>query len=271
MASSKILLKIPPRDEEALTGSEFAKYLATIPPEERDKAIYSEIISGNIPSFLRKFVKIETVGVDLNGERHRVAYWVLPDYLSIGSDRDFIRIPMTPQTAQRIADQLNCLLPTKKIVDDIWRHATVKLHPQPIDVGKYDITSPLIFLLHQMLIENQRRGKPLGELTAGHKKDVVITNRLIEKPGRVAIYGWHYPDGKPIQPLSTVHHVSYYDYSHGIRLVKNTVLVDNTKITLESLLKDKVLCSLLSDEGAIHVTRYPYNISQKVFKKKKRD
>jgi len=261
MASSKILLKIPPRDEEALTGSEFAKYLATIPPEERDKAIYSEIISGNIPSFLRKFVKIETVGVDLNGERHRVAYWVLPDYLSIGSDRDFIRIPMTPQTAQRIADQLNCLLPTKKIVDDIWRHAKVKLNPQPIDVRKYDITSPLIFLLHQMLIENQRRGKPLGALTAGHKKDVVITNKLLKHPDRVAIYGWHYPNGKPIQPLSIVHKASYYDYSHGVRLVKNTLVIDGNKMALETLLKDTILSSLLSDEGIIYFTRYPIIIS----------
>jgi len=35
-----------------------------------------------------------------------------------------------------------------------------------------------------------------GQLTAGHKKDIVITNRIAGEPGRLFIYGWHYPDGK---------------------------------------------------------------------------
>ncbi len=61
---------------------------------------------------------------------------------------------------------------------------------------------------------------------AGHKKDVVITNRLTREQGRIAIYGWHQPTGIPIQPLSTVHGAGYADYSHGIRLVSDVVLID---------------------------------------------
>ena len=45
-------------------------------------------------------------------------------------------------------------------------------------------------------------------------------------PGKIAIYGWHRLNGAPIQPLSTVHGACYADYSHGIRLVSETVLVD---------------------------------------------
>ena len=66
------------------------------------------------------------------------------------------------------------------------------------------------------MIEDQIAGQYPGELRAGHKKDVVITNLLSERPKRVAIYGWHFPSSEPIQPLTTVHVDWYVDYSHGI-------------------------------------------------------
>ncbi len=72
---------------------------------------------------------------------------------------------------------------------------------------------------HQQRIDEQRFGLPLGELISGHKKDLVLSNRLRQLPDRVAIYGWHRAPGDPIQPLSTVHGARYVDYSHGVRLV----------------------------------------------------
>ena len=51
----------------------------------------------------------------------------MPDYLALGSNEDFVQIPMNPLTAQRIADQTGTSLPTKKIVDDVYRQAEVKL------------------------------------------------------------------------------------------------------------------------------------------------
>ena len=50
-------------------------------------------------------------------------------------------------------------------------------------------------------------------LTAGPRKDLVLTSRLWLDPGKVAIYGWHRARGAPIQPLSTVHGAGYADYS----------------------------------------------------------
>ena len=58
------------------------------------------------------------------------------------------------------------------------------------------------YLHHQRLIEEQLAGHPRGELVAGHKKDLVLTNRLWWRRDRVAIYGWHQGRGQPIQPLS---------------------------------------------------------------------
>ncbi|HET9751340.1 MAG TPA: hypothetical protein VFP52_00195, partial [Myxococcales bacterium] len=96
-----------------------------------------------------------------------------------------------------------------------------------------------------------------GELTAGHKKDVVVTSQLASKPGKVAIYGWHQANGTPIQPLSTVHGDFYADYSHGIRLVAGTIVVDGEEQKLEDVYRDPLLCGLVSDEGPLTFTRYP--------------
>src|SRR5690606_9057358 len=92
---------------------------------------------------------------------------------------------------------------------------------------------------------------PMGSLVAGHKKDVVVTPRLDSLPGRVAIYGWQRPDGSNIQPLNTSHTSEHVDYSHGIRFILDTVVIDGTPHELRMLLRDPLLAALLSDEGPI--------------------
>ena len=89
-------------------------------------------------------------------------------------------------------------------------------------------------------------------LVAGNKKDVVDSVRLLEKPNRVAIYGWHKLDGFPIQPLTIVHKDMYVDYSHGIRLVNKSLFVDGKPTTIAAVLKDPILRTLLSDETNPH-------------------
>ena len=91
---------------------------------------------------------------------------------------------------------------------------------------------------------------------AGHKKDVVIANQVLATHGKVAIYGWHRPDGKPIQPLYTGHAQSWVDYSHGVRLVSRRMTVDGKAMTIEAVLADPALAPLLSNEGVMLKTRY---------------
>ncbi len=67
----------------------------------------------------------------------------------------------------------------------------------------------------------------------------------------MAIYGWHRGNGKPIQPLSTVHQQSYADYSHGIRLVSDTAFVNDRPVSLTQLLADPAYAPILSSEGPI--------------------
>src|SRR5262249_5908759 len=179
---------IQPRPTDAIGGSAFVKQIATLKPAEREEAIANEALRGNIPDFLRKFQTITVTIKDKSGRERTAKYEVMPDYLAIGSDVDFVRMPMTPMTAQRIADAFGCAVPTRKVVDDVFRNASVKLKPSPLTEARESTDT---FAKHNELIEKQKAGKTLGELVAGLKKDVVITNRLGEKPNRVAIYGWH--------------------------------------------------------------------------------
>ena len=48
-----------------------------------------------------------------------------PDYLAVGSDDDFFRMPMTPVLGQQLADLTGCSLPTRKMVAAIYAQAAV--------------------------------------------------------------------------------------------------------------------------------------------------
>jgi hypothetical protein len=159
---------------------------------------------------------------------------------------------MSPITAQRLADRLGLLLPTKKLVDAINAAATVKLAPSPLPPGPQMMSNDY-YRRHHEAIEKQRAGR--AGLIGGHKKDVVVTNRLVARPDRVAIYGWHQLDGRPIQPLSLVHEASYADYSHGIRFVQPTMVVEGQERALADVARDPELCALVSDEGPLRSMR----------------
>ncbi|OWK41592.1 hypothetical protein FRUB_03670 [Fimbriiglobus ruber] len=239
---------IPKRPADAVGGTAFFQTLDGLTPAAREEAIEREILRGNIPDFLRAFRRVTVKAKDAAGKEHTATFEVMPDYLAVGSDADFVRVPMTPMTAARIADAFGCALPTRKVVDEVYRAASVKWDPKPMTEAR---ESPATFLRHNTLIKEQLAGEKPGELVAGVKKDIVITNRLAEKSNRVAIYGWHKPDGKAIQPLTIVHRDTYVDYSHGVRLMSRTVTVDGKPRDVRHVLYAADLCSLLSDEGPI--------------------
>ncbi|HUQ48080.1 MAG TPA: hypothetical protein VM053_07550 [Gemmatimonadaceae bacterium] len=246
---------IPPRAANAMGGSAFIASLARLSREEREHAIRRELLAGNMPSFLRKLRAVEATTTGSDGLKHTISYEVMPDYLAIGSDDDFVRMPMTPYTAQDFCDAFGFVLPTRKMVNDIWAASKTHLDPRPLTVER---ESPLTFFRHHEIIEEQLNGLERGTFVAGIKKDVVVTNRLAEAPKRVAIYGWHYPTGVPIQQVYIGHVDWYVDYSHGIRPVRRSMHVDGVVQPFEKIVKDTVLAGLLSDEGVLEVTRYGF-------------
>jgi len=235
-------------------GTEFYQTVAASKWRERDSLAKLEILAGNFPSFLRKFVRINVSLTDsISGKTISAYYYAAPDYLALGTDEDWARIPLTPMAAQAIADSFHCFLPTRKMVNDIYEQATVKLAPVPMYAFR---DSSVTMWQHHLIIEGQRKGKK--GLIAGIKKDVVLSGKVSHdsKPDREAIYGWHKLDGKAIQPLYTGHINWWVDYSHGIRLVYRTIWVNGKPMDYTAVLKDPALQKLLCDEEWCDFVRY---------------
>ncbi len=210
--------RIPPRRADAVAGTAFGARIRGLKGRDRDDVIVGELSAGNLPAFLRELERVYLSARDSKGTLHQAVVFVSPDYLAVGSNEDFLRVPLGFDAAVAIAHEFGFVLPTRKIVDTIYQQSALRLAPEPMTPGP-QMTSTDYFVEHNRIIEGQRQGQPLGQLVSGHKKDLVLTKRLLSKRGRVAIYGWHRRSGRPIQPLSTVHVARYADYSHGVRLV----------------------------------------------------
>lgn len=255
-------LKLKARKADALDGKAFANTIidSNLSLVDRENIIYKEIKNGNVPSFLRKLKKVSSIS-RINNHDYSVDFFVLSDYIAIGSNEDYMYIPMTPILAQRVANLLKCTLPTRKMVDLIYQNAQIKLEPQPIPPTKAMTTVP-VFITHNELVKTQLTPYLVqhnnSELTAGNKKDVIISTKIYsEKTPKVVIYGWHKLDGKAIQPLYNKHTNTWADYSHGIRLIQNKIWVNGKRTTIAKVLADPILNQLLSDEGVIEKAYYP--------------
>jgi len=248
---SSAALALPPRPASAPGGAEFAHRIAGLSGPARDTLITEEVRAGNLPPHLRH-ARAVTLSSPRAGSTARVTICVLPDYLAIGSDEDYLLVPLGLQPALSLAAEFGFALPTRRIVDAIYRQAVLRMAPRPLPASD-EMRSTAYVALHNDLVRQQRMQAAirLDELAAGHKKDLVLTPRLETTPGRVAIYGWHRADGSPIQPLSLVHGARYADYSHGVRFVSRTAWVDGVPRSLEDLLADDATADIVSDEGAM--------------------
>lgn len=248
---------LPVRSNQAGPGgSGFYAQAAAMNWKQRDSFALREILSGHFPSFLTRFVPVKVSITDSStGKTISAVYYVAPDYLCVGNDADWARVNITPMAAQRIADSFQCFLPTRKMVDAIYQNAVVKLPPVPMYA--FRDSTPTMWH-HHLIIEGQRKGRQ--GLIAGIKKDLVISGQISrdKRPDRVAIYGWHQPDGKPIQPLYTGHVNWWVDYSQGARLVYRQIKVEGRWMDYIDVLKDPVLQKLLCDEPWCDFYRYSY-------------
>lgn len=250
-------LDLPPRPSGAAEGSEVSIGVRDLGLEAREERVFSEIARGNVPSWLRRLESVE-LSAELGGTVHRIRFWVTPDYLAVGSDTNHVHVPLSPQAGQRIADLVGGSMPTPKMVDAIWEAAHFQFAPFRLGPGD-SMRTVRFFERHDRLLRAQARVYDVspGEFIAGHKLDVVLTPDLSSNPGKVALYGLHTPDGRPVQPLFTESSDDRVLFRHGLRIVHRDVLVDGVRRDLIEILQDPVLSVLLSDEGVLPDPRYP--------------
>jgi hypothetical protein len=259
------VLNLPARNPGAMDGKQFVAAIssASLSLTSRENMIYTDISNGNVPNFFRNLQPVTSTAV-IGGVSQSVTYYVAPDYLAVGTDTNYFLCPMSPMLATKIADLTGCTLPTRKMVNDIYAAATVKLSPSTIPPSSQMSTVP-VFDQENTTVWGKRKAvvatHPLGELVGGDKKDVVISNMIYTTANRVIIYGWHTSVGNPIQPMTNVHADTYMDYSHGIRLVQNSVMYNGSATTVKAILQSGSLNGLLSDESSMTKPWYPYGLA----------
>lgn len=142
--------------------------------------------------------------IEVGGVRWAVA----PDYIA----------PVGIGQAETIARDRGWELPSKDLVDAIWKAADLKLEPITRSVKNGLLANWGPAMSSKETIDDQKRriqaaigGRPY-KLLAGSYKDVIRT-----ESGELALYGWHRTDGEPIQKVYTGHARGWIDYSHGLR------------------------------------------------------
>ena len=245
----------PPRppDRERTPGTEFLESLRGMSEAERDAAIFREVSRGNIPDFMRpeNFYELAIYG-SVNGEDVEVRIQVAIDYLAVGTNEDYVRVPVSPLLAQRIADRFGWILPTETVVRELdeeskrerqditylaapdaaqlvidpstgrqvyerWNHQTYGAYE-----GRWMRSVEFIEKINVLADEQilQRRMRPhRGGIRAGQSKDIIYHPEA-QRKNTVCIF---HPRVQGVNYVS--HPDTYWDYSHGARYLLNSARV----------------------------------------------
>lgn len=217
---------------------------------QRELAILEQIEAGNIPDFLRQPKKITM----RDGSGNTLELSVMPDYLAIGTNEDWVRIPVTPILAQEIANRYGMSLPTEKVADEIYDRADRKVTATGMVSGARDqrhMTGNGFSFTHNQIINESTRGSSAGDLIAGHKKDIIVSRYAVNNPSKLDYYGFFRASGRAIQNAGGgAHDNTYVDYSHGVRFINDTVYLNGQPASYRAILANPQYAGLISNEGA---------------------
>lgn len=177
----------------------------------------------------------------------KITYKVMPDYVSI----DGMRVPMSGNTAQRIANYFGLNLPPPQMTQEIYQNADVKVPAKPLSgtgttvdgkkytgtevvrkgVGYADFAANYNDIINQQLSE---KGVQEGQIVSGFAKDV--TAPIPGKEHKLGLHGFYDEKGKPIQGGSgeTPHDTTIHgEYGAFARLVSSEVEIEHPDGTKE--------------------------------------
>lgn len=234
-----------------------------LPPNDgppRDEAILKYIQDGNY--------EVSWATITHTHEGHSAEFWVLSDALKI----EGVRINVSAELQQKIADLLESMLPTPMMLDLMWVHREVTLPPFPRG-NVHGMSSTQAMLEHSYKIDAalSKLGNPSG-LISTLGKSWCLDQGLVGRPGKSCNFGWHFT-GKSFQgisgevvrnigtPLRVIqgrgfaHDKRHTDYSQVCVLVSQYCVVDGEERNLIDILQDPVLSYLASYQGPLTILR----------------
>lgn len=204
------------------------------------RAVEASLLAGAVPA-AQGWRPVQT---QANG--HTGVFYVQALPLVIGTDAEVFHAALPVAIAQRVADRLGAMLPTRRMVDLIHAQATARV-PFRAYGSNHSAVSTLVASSRD--IELRRAGRT--GLVSDYGKDYVLTNQRRGHPGKIAIYGAWDAAGARVQGLAVPHSVGYFDYSQHARMVRRDGLVDGRSVILADALANPATAPLFSDEGPI--------------------
>lgn len=204
-------------------------------------------------------------------KNHVGKFHVFSDALKIAG----VRVNVSAEMEQQIADSMGCLLLTPKLADLMWAQATVRIAPRPRPIT----ASTRAMVEHSLAIDAQLPPNTQGLIqTVG--KHWVIDELLATKTNRAMNYGWHFSGSsyngikgevvaslmknlktgqyiRLIQGRGTAHDAGHFDYSQTCCLVARECVVDGQSMDLVDVLKDTELANLANQSGKMTIFRQP--------------
>jgi hypothetical protein len=242
--------------------------LPTDAGSEREAAIVRRVLAG-------EYDPIRWAGVTSVVGDHAGTFMVFADALMM----DGVRINVSAETQQLIADELDCLLLTPKLADLIWDQREVSLPPFPRG-NTTGMSTTQAMVEHSAKIDAalaRLTAQPTLIATVG--KHWVIDNDFIRHPRMACNYGWHFVGPnfqgitgeaiatnerdehgqimRLIQGRGWRHDIHHTDYSQTCVLVSRTCTIDGAPMTLGEVLQDAGLAALASHQGVMSVQRQP--------------
>lgn len=239
-----------------------------LPPNagpERDAAILHRVAEG-----FHDPIQWATITSSLKG--HTGEFQVFADALKM----DGVRINVSAELQQKIADILECLLLTPLLADMIWVQRQVTLAPSPQAIA----SSTQAMVDHSARLDARltKLGDPTG-LIATVGKHWVIDDAMLAHPGMAENYGWHF-EGPSFQGMTGEvvtslmkdeqgqyrrliqgrgwrHDSHHVDYSQTCVLVARACLINGQPTDLKQVLQDPNLAGLASHHGVMSVLRQP--------------
>jgi hypothetical protein len=235
-----------------LPGSEWLELYAKVDPGDeltRHQLVLEQVAQHNMPDTWDDWVTVTVRG----RKGTVVAFEVSPHGLRIGTNSDWVEVPLDGPHAAAAAEILGYSLCTAWMADQVYVQA--KKHGGAIhyfaaaeianSLGLYGwnndvpdgekMKSPEFFQQRSILLQNWLHDHAIapGTLVAGYFKTVVPPVDGLTRHGGLEMLGGHSDQGEKIQSLSGgFHGRSFFDYSHNIRLAKNVIRVQGQAMTL---------------------------------------
>lgn len=253
------------------TGTQIGQSIIGKAGAEREALIWAAVLAKEYPSYTGVWRELLIRDVDAKGVPHTLLIRPAARPFELGTDSDPIFMPMCPQTAQRVANVFNAILPSQKLVDILWDNTEVRLPigpPPGFKIPGPDMEASQSWVAHNAVIQKMLSNYRFGLMSGGYK-DVVVGPAL--DGSHVAIYSTPFSGTGPLrsystayvdnpwvpgtkfhppthQPYSTLHESKYSDYSHGIRLISRNAELDGRNIDLAAIFLDPTLSVMVSDQ-----------------------